>query len=324
MANVTICLGVCFDIPGSDVTTDLSNSSYYNQSTCALSPNSQALSTVLTAFVGSIITGISSGYVTAFFVAWTSWFAITRIFVVAIWELCEAILLQPLEGGEQFFDFWKPLRIFKGARAFDDPFFRGGAEKTSTTFLGWIGWIYSTMYAPTIEILWLVENWQHAPGSLKLVRALGIAVAALPLTVDTRSRYGDTLGKLLGAWARCLFNLMTATSCMTLGIVSAILMCLAIQQLHIRWYIIMVYLIFALVWMWGGMNFAVPHDETRSANTVRKILAGLAMGCFGGCFLAAPAFVLFMNAPSSPGVGLAEYVKCDSIATWKKLVALSP
>lgn len=322
MSDATICVAIfCFDISGSEIANDLSNSSYYENSTCALSPHSQALSTVLTAFVGTIINGISSGYLTTFFVMWTCWFAIIRIFFVAIWALHESILLQPLEGGAQFFDFWK---IFNGARGFDTPFFRGGAEKTPPTFLGWVGWIYSTLYSPTIEILWLVENWHNAPGSLKFVRSLGVAVAALPLTMDTRSRYGAALGQLVGTWARCLFNFITATSCMILGIISAILMCLAVQQLGIRWYIVMLYIIFAFLWMWHGMSFAIPHDESRLVNSWGKFLAGLAMGCFGGCSLAAPAFVLFTNAPSSPGVGLVEYIKCDSIATWKKIVALSP
>lgn len=319
MANATVCLAkFCSNISESAIGNDLSNSSYYRKSPCALSPHSQALSTVLMAFVGSIINGISGGYMLAFFVAWTSWLAIMRILVVAIWELYEAILLQPLEGGDQFFNFWKIL--FNDGNSDD-----GGAESTSPTFLGWIGWMYSTLYSPTIQTLWLVENWDDAPGSLKIVRALEVAVAVLPLTMDTRSRYGDALGQLLGTWASCLFNLITAISCMTLGIVSAILMCLAVQQLGIQWQIIIAYVIFALIWMWCGLVFQVPRDaEAGSANTLDEFFAGLAIGCLSSCFLAAPAFIIFKIAPSSPGVSLGEYVKCDSIAIWKKLVALSP
>ncbi len=49
--------------------------------------------------------GISSGYWSAILVTLAAWFAILRIFVVAMWELYEAILLHPLKGGSQFFAF---------------------------------------------------------------------------------------------------------------------------------------------------------------------------------------------------------------------------
>ncbi len=144
--------------------------------------------------------------------------------------------------------------------------------------------MYSTLYALTRKILWLIDDWYNAPGSIEIVRTLGTAVAALPLAIDTRSRYGDALRRLLGTWARCLFKLITATSCMILGVVSAILMCLAAQQFGVRWYLVLLYVILALTWMWLGMCCMIPHDETRSANTLSRFLTGLAVGCVGGCF----------------------------------------
>ncbi|KAL6716054.1 hypothetical protein ACLMJK_007016 [Lecanora helva] len=46
---------------------------------CELSPKAHAFSTVLTAFVGSIVNGITSGALVAFMTGWISWLAVFRI-----------------------------------------------------------------------------------------------------------------------------------------------------------------------------------------------------------------------------------------------------
>ncbi len=47
-----------------------------SESSCDLSPQARAFSTVLTAFIGSIVNGLTSGGFIAFMTAWISWFAV--------------------------------------------------------------------------------------------------------------------------------------------------------------------------------------------------------------------------------------------------------
>jgi hypothetical protein len=312
----------CHDFPcylASQLTSAITDPSL-NPKACFLSPRAKFQGATLTAFTGSVVTGITSGFDAVFFVGWTAWFPILRISLVGIWELYEAILLRPLKGGHQYLDLW---RIFEFARGFESNFFRQHKEQ-SVTFLGCFGWLYSAVWSPTREILWLIENWETSSASLKIVRALGVAVAGIPLTIDTRNRYGELLGKVLGTWARCIFNLITATSCMTLGIISAMLMGLAVQQAEIKWYFVLIYVVLSLIWGFAGMSFMVPHDDSESRYSFGRIIGGIFIGCFSGCFLAAPAFILSYTAQTFPGVGVLDYVECKSVTTWRKVVALSP
>ena len=63
---------------------------------CTLSPHARAFSAVLTAFVGSIVNGLSSGYIVAFMTGWISWFATLRILGGALYEYY--ILVSPKSG----------------------------------------------------------------------------------------------------------------------------------------------------------------------------------------------------------------------------------
>lgn len=59
-------------------------------SSCELSAQSGALSTILAAFIGSIINGLTSGYLVAFITGWISWFAALRILSGALLSLYRA------------------------------------------------------------------------------------------------------------------------------------------------------------------------------------------------------------------------------------------
>lgn len=61
-----------------------------SQSTCELSPQARAFSTVLTAFVGSIVSGATSGAVFAFMTGWISWLAVLRVLSCVLIGLYQA------------------------------------------------------------------------------------------------------------------------------------------------------------------------------------------------------------------------------------------
>ncbi|KAK5728287.1 hypothetical protein LTR15_001422 [Elasticomyces elasticus] len=295
---------------------------------CELSPHARALSTVLTAFIGSIISGISGSWFTAFFTAWVCWMASLRICVVGVWAVLESLCGHPLEGGSQFHDFYGHVpwfgKLVDEWRTFDDPFFREGADANKPTLLGWLGWLWSTIYSPIVQTMWLFENWNHASGSLKIVRAIGVSVTALPLTMDTRARYGTALGDTIGRWAEKMFNLITAISCLTLGVTACIELVLGATEASLKPVIDVVYVLAMLVWTYGSLIFATPHDEARSVNSVGAFLAGLATGAFGGFFTAAPAYVVLQKAQDAPGLDLGAYLKCEPVALWQKVVAILP
>lgn len=55
-----------------------------SESSCELSPQARAFSTVLTAFVGSIVNGVTSGGIVAFVTGWISWLAVLRVLTGAL------------------------------------------------------------------------------------------------------------------------------------------------------------------------------------------------------------------------------------------------
>lgn len=91
----------------------------------------------------------------------------------------------------------------------------------------------------------------------------------------------------MGRWARYVFNLVAATSCLVLGLASALLLILALIELKMKWYIVFIYIVFLLFWTNGSFSLQTQHDETYSPSGVQGVLGGTAMGCFGGFFVAA-------------------------------------
>ena len=57
---------------------------------CDLSPQARAFSTVLTAFIGSIVNGVTSGGMVAFMTGWISWLAVLRVLSGALFGLYQA------------------------------------------------------------------------------------------------------------------------------------------------------------------------------------------------------------------------------------------
>ena len=196
-------------------------------SICTLSPHARALSSILTSFVGTSLTGPSSGSKVAFQVGWVCWFASLRNALVGIYQVYSVCRLEFPEGGEHFFKFADHVWPHD-FRDWNDEFFRGRAD-TEVSFLGWVGWIYTTLYSPTIQVMWLLENWNKASTGLKIARAIGVSIAALPSTFDTRARYGEALGRLCGRPAAWTFGMLTAASTVTLTGVSLVELGLAVK-----------------------------------------------------------------------------------------------
>lgn len=289
---------------------------------CALSPHACALSSVLTAFVGTTLTGLSSGQHVAFMVGWVYRFASLRIVLVGIYQVNSVTRLELPEGGEHFFKF---LDVFSHheLRKWSDGFFRGAVEE-QVSFLGWTGWIYTTLYSPTIQVMWLLENWDKASTGLKFARAIGVGVAALPSTFDIRARYRKALGKLCGRPAAWLFGALTAASTVTLAGVAVTELGLAAKGLRKSAWMAAIYVVFTLVWTYGSLVFASPHDDAKALRGWLGRLGGVGTGAFAGLFVAAPSFGIMMAAQDHPGIGLSTYSRCEGTTRWQKMVALLP
>jgi len=108
------------------INATLTANSTLPKGSCTLSPHAHALSSVLTAFISSIVGGISGGYRVAFITAWVCWFGIPRILVVGAYQIACVLCSKPIAGGDDFFNFI-PLGTGE-LRAFNVPFFRGEAR----------------------------------------------------------------------------------------------------------------------------------------------------------------------------------------------------
>lgn len=310
--------------------------STFDDATCILSPRATYLSTVLTAFTSSIISGVSSGHFVPFYTAWISWFASLRIILVAVWQVYEAAHLRPIVGGDQFFGFWEGVPVigrlfFSDARKFNSSFFRGSSGRVigregQVTVLGWFGWVWAACYAPVIQVLWLVKNWENGSAWLFIVRGLGVSVVALPLTMDVRGRYGRALGEWLGGFAQAVFTGLATVGLAVLAGLSVTELLLGVVKgaLGKHYWIVVLYFLVMSFWTNGAFAFDSPHDEPYSAGKPRKILAGFAMGCFGGLFVAAPAFAVMMTSANKPGLAVGDYIRCQSVGMWEKATAILP
>lgn len=289
---------------------------------CYLSPHARALSSVLTGFVGTIFTGLSGGYNVAFMVGWVCWFASLRIVLVGIYQFYSVVRLELPEGGEHFFHFLDHFTSHD-LRGWNDDFFRGRVE-AQVTVLGWLGWMYTSLYSPVIQVMWLVENWGKASTGLLIARAIAVGVAALPSTFDTRARYGHALGRLCGRPMAWLFGVLTTASTVTLAGVTVVELGLAASGLGNRAWMAAIYVLFTLAWTYGSLVFASPHDEAKDVSGITGILAGAAMGAFSGLFVAMPAFSVMLAAKKEPGMGLNDYLGCETVSWWQKMVAILP
>ena len=193
------------------------------------------------------------------------------------------------------------------------------------TVLGWIGWVYTAIYSPIIQILWLVENWAAAPGPLKLVRGLAISVAALGLTIDTKKRYALKLQdvKYIGGPACVAFKLINAGSAFGMGCMCVALLIKSAVDMELKWYLIAIYCVFCVLWAVVSLRLVPVQDGGIKG---LGIIPDVLMGAFAGLFLAAPAFtVTRMVSPSGSGqASLTDYLSCESVAVWQKMAAVLP
>jgi len=305
-----------------DATSHYSESTMNATSICTLSPHARALSSILTSFVGTSLTGLSSGSNIAFRVGYECWFASLRNALVGIYQLYSVARLELPEGGEHFFEFLDRL-CHHNFRASNREFFRGTMDR-EVSFLGWIGWCYTTLYCPTIQVMWLLENWDKASTGLRIARAIGVSVSALPSTFDTRARYGEALGRLGGRPAAWIFGGLTAASTVTLTGVSVIELGLAAKVLGRSSWVAAIYVFVVLFRTWRSLRSASPHDEAKHFSGWAGRLGGLGAGVFAGLFVAAPAFGVMETAQDHPGLGLSAYLQCEGAAWWQKMVAVLP
>lgn len=305
----------------------ISNTTTMNlTSICTLSPQARALSSVLTSIVGTSITGLSSGSEAVFLVGSVCWFASLRNALVGVYQVYSVSRLELPEGGEHFF---ASLDRF----CLDFGFFEcwnyelgtpGGPMDRQVSFLGWIGWTYTTLYSPAIQVMWLMENWNKASAGLKFARAVGVSVTALPSTFDTRARYGQALGRLCGWPAAWIFGALTAASTVTLTGVSVIELGLAAKGSDRPAFRAAIYVFCLLVWTWASLALTSPHDGAMHLSGWAGRLGGLSTGAFAGVFVAWPAFCVMAAAQNHPGLGLNAYVQCEGAAWWQKMVAVLP
>ncbi|KAK0508471.1 hypothetical protein JMJ35_008747 [Cladonia borealis] len=325
---------------------------------CDLSPQARAFSTVLTAFIGSIVNGVTSGGMVAFMTGWISWLAVLRVLSGALFGLYQAfsskytILEQasrgppadeevPEERGVMLRHLSQEAVSKETSDAQETPGSSYPVKKLNgritrdVTVLGWIGWVYTAVYSPIVQALWLAANWTHASGALKIVRALSISITALSLTIDTKKRYASKLSdtRYLGNPAGVAFKLVNGFSAFGMGTMCATLLIKGAIDASLPWYVIMVYCFFAVVWAAFSYQICPVQD---GAIRGYGLLGDILMGAFAGLFLAAPAFALMQwaQAPtlgsdgfSSPDSGpssLHGYLSCDSVAVWQKFVAVFP
>ncbi|KAG2147661.1 hypothetical protein DEU56DRAFT_132542 [Suillus clintonianus] len=277
-----------------------------HNATCQISPHAQAFRAVLTGFVGSAMGGLTSGFYVALFSGWISWFATLHILLGGI-----ELLLCPQRETQSFCQKLASCLPCCDSRDSSD-------DKTNA--LGWLGWSYSVIYSPVSQVLWVIGNLHSASAPLMLVQALSICTIALPLTIDPKVRYGDQFER---DFLRRAFNLATAISTLILGVLSSVLLVFAAKGLHRDRFFIIIYVVVLVVWTFCGWMFRPSPTKVHSPKGL-GILAGLAMGCFSGALIATPAFVIMQIAPTSPGLGLLDYIQCNGLAVWRRVVAVIP
>ncbi|KAI9052591.1 hypothetical protein LZ554_003934 [Drepanopeziza brunnea f. sp. 'monogermtubi'] len=213
------------------------------------------------------------------------------------------------------------------------------------TYLGWVGWVYSAVYSPISQIIWVAANASasNTSGVGKIVKGISVAVTALPLCLDTRVRFAASLQtrRFGGDWAYHAFNIANAVSCLLQGIMGGVLLVWGVIQARTHtdpffassfpWPIVGIYPFFSLIWAWASFKI-VPMTDGGRKRAAQSHWAGylvdIGMGAFAGLFVAAPAFGLyFSNASpgeeSSGAADLGAFLRCE-VPTWQKFSAIFP
>ncbi|KAH6613030.1 hypothetical protein C7974DRAFT_75075 [Boeremia exigua] len=339
---------------------------------CKLSPSASAFNTMLTAFVGSLINGLSSGPILAFLIGWISWLPVIRILGVGAYQLRLAIRagtsMSALGIGKDQATNAECLQMessVTGAAADNQPQNMESQRPThdaaqnscvalstfiaaiearkrrvlasmdqSVTFLGWLGWVWSALYTPISQTIWVcVRLNTPTPALTMFVHGLSIGVSALGLTFDTKIRYGVALGRKWGPWAFYAFNLWNAGVCLLLGTeVLVLLIYSVVTASNLPIPLVVMYPLLSIMWAVGSLAILPPVN----GGTSGKIVFGLLMGAFSGVVVAAPSFVLwqhqkvdknfgvFIQDDAEVGLGLGDFLACEGVSVWAKFAAIMP
>ena len=152
-------------------------------------------------------------------------------------------------------------------------------------------------------------------------------MVALPLTMDTRARYGRALGKMIGdTFTEWLFSVVTTASLVTLRVISTTELSVGVIRAlepSMRWGVTLGVLIL-VVWTWGSFLMIKPLDVLFTTGSFSEMLGEFATGSFIGLFVAAPSFFAMLAASHSPGMSIPNYIKCQSISWWERAIAVLP
>jgi hypothetical protein len=300
---------------------------------CELSPSAAAFSTMLSAFIGSVINGLCSGWLIAFITGWISWLSVIRILVAGAYEAYLALkagtnfnaadaqyhnitmtrlggtensaldvasesqshLVADVENPPQYSAHVPQEPSSKPSRFGTTPKFpmMKGIDRSVGPF-GWIGWTWSAIYTPISQTIWVcVHLTSSTSGVNQFVRALAIGVSALGLTFDYKARYGAVLGRKWGAWAFAAFNTWNAGACLLLGVEALVLLIHGVTQIEDIPIPLVVVYPIFCV-IWAlGSWKFLPPID---GGRPSNVITGLLMGAFAGVFVAAPSFILWRNA----------------------------
>jgi hypothetical protein len=294
---------------------------------------------MLSAFIGSVLNGLFSGFWIAFFTGWISWLSVFRILSVGVYELYISIKAgtnieaagkedakyhsignnismtgftanQSVQGGDEEAQHLAQSQAYtltqngvvdgNGKKIPRKHLLITKPPKRTVDLFGWLAWIWSALYTPLSHTIWLSVHFTSSNGPLQLVRALAIGVSALSLTFDYKQRYAASLRR---GWAFLLFNMWNAIACTLLGSYTLALLIRGAINLSGGGTPIVpfiVYPIFAVIWAAVSWRALPPMDGARPGF---NIFADVAMGCFAGVFVAAPGFVLWQSATFDAQVG---------------------
>lgn len=300
---------------------------------------------MLSAFIGSILNGLFSGFWVAFFTGWISWLSVIRILATGLYEMYLTVkagtnfhavdaqqyhsigmrIYGGVMGNAPIATDDEDARIAQAINAaqhnLDTSYQHGPAvqnrlkklhrsvfkelERTVTVF-GWLGWTWSAVYTPISQSIWLAAHISSESGSaLLFVRAVAIGVSALNLTFDYKHRYGAALGKKWGSWAFVAFNVWHSTACLLLG--CEVLALLIRGAMNWSDAPIPLVVMYAIFsFVWAFGSWAfLPPVD--GARPGINIFVDVAMGAFAGVFVAAPAFALWKNAQFEARTGFSKH-----------------
>lgn len=282
-------------------------------STCAdLSGQGRAFSTILTAFVGAIVSGLAAGFYAPAFSLVNVWLGPLRALVAGVYmftSACMAIRHEPLIGTRKI-----------GGDTFVHSYFRRRNEPAAfPTFWGWVGWVYLACYSPIMQILWLAANVDGEQKGILAARGVAVLALAIPLTLESRASYALWLKKHIGHGTGIMFYFITASAVLAMGAIAAV---------EIIKSVLMIVIIFGVIYgtalTFVSFIFGTPDDEGEAQTHWRQWLGGVAMGVLCGFVVGAPAIAMYVNADGDSGVGLLEYLSCGEVAWWRKMVAILP